>query len=660
MTARLPAGAGILVTRPKRQSTDLMATIRDAGGEPILFPALAIEPVAREAVASAWAELPTPDIVLFISANAARYSLDAIDLPETAVRLAVGPATAAELAERGATAQSVEQGGFDSEHLLQTPELTDDIGGKTVTIVRGEGGRALLGTKLSERGATVNYLEVYRRLCPEADAQARRELLEKWQAGQIRAVTALSEATLANLRQLIGARGEAMLNDTPLVSPSRRLLQNLESTDYRSTAGLAESPDAATIVAKVAEILAANNDGQTMNESSRDTDNDDAGAAAPADPVAEIAASSATEVSEPPPANEVAVDPAATAGAGGGASFQSWLALVLSAIALGLSGFLFWQSLNTTSVTAALQPLETRIDAASSAARAAGTELENLGGEQQAIAAQVSDLSQTLASRQDLLDSLPGRVQNVETSIGAMQGIAAGSRDGWLRAEAEYYMQLANAQLQLARNPGLAAVGLELADERIRELANPTYTPVRRALAEEIQALKATGGEDLEGVSLQLAGLAQTVALLPLRQEIALPEATGAVADETAPTGTKRALAAVKSVLTDLVDVRRTDEALEPLMSPQAAYFLRINLELKFDVARLALLRGEQVDYEQSLDDAASWIGEYFDMESEGVRAALATIADIRERELSTQFPDIAGSLKLLRQRAALEELDDQ
>ena len=51
-----------------------------------------------------------------------------------------------------------------SEAVLELPALgAERVKGRTVLIVRGEGGRELLGQALEERGADVQYLEVYRR-----------------------------------------------------------------------------------------------------------------------------------------------------------------------------------------------------------------------------------------------------------------------------------------------------------------------------------------------------------------------------------------------------------------------------------------------------------------------------------------------------------------
>jgi uroporphyrin-3 C-methyltransferase len=104
--------------------------------------------------------------------------------------------------------------------------------------------------------------------------------------------------------------------------------------------------------------------------------------------------------------------------------------------------------------------------------------------------------------------------------------------------------------------------------------------------------------------------------------------------------------------------VRRTDEELTPLLSPDAAYFLRANLALKFQAARLALLRGEQGVFEQSLDDAADWLREYYDADSSAVASALDTISVLRDESVSVTPPDISGSLQLLRQYRTLRNAE--
>jgi uncharacterized protein HemX len=91
-------------------------------------------------------------------------------------------------------------------------------------------------------------------------------------------------------------------------------------------------------------------------------------------------------------------------------------------------------------------------------------------------------------------------------------------------------------------------------------------------------------------------------------------------------------------------------------MTPDAEYFLRTNLTLQMNVARLALLRGEQAVFEQSLDDALEWLDLYFDTQSAQVRGAEATLAEIREGLFAVTPPDISESLRLLRQFNSIAE----
>ena len=72
--------------------------------------------------------------------------------------------------------------------------------------------------------------------------------------------------------------------------------------------------------------------------------------------------------------------------------------------------------------------------------------------------------------------------------------------------------------------------------------------------------------------------------------------------------------------------------------------------------ARLALLRGEQAIFEQTLDDTDALLGSYFDVSSAQVIGARETIAEIRGHVFTTAAPDISESLRLLRQFRTLSE----
>ena len=223
MTGQPLAGLRVLVTRPEPQAATLCSAIEAAGGIAVRFPVMRIAATDPETVADALGQLPEPDIVLFVSGNAARHGPQT--LLDSGARIgAIGPTTASALEARGLAVDFLPETVFDSEHLLMHPEL-QDVAGRQVLIVRGNEGRALLGSVLTERGADVNYVEVYRRepIQPgdrKADAQ-----IETWRDGGIDCVSVMSVATLEYLLDGLPAELREQLRQTPLVAPGDRVIQ---------------------------------------------------------------------------------------------------------------------------------------------------------------------------------------------------------------------------------------------------------------------------------------------------------------------------------------------------------------------------------------------------------------------------------------------------
>lgn len=338
--------------------------------------------------------------------------------------------------------------------------------------------------------------------------------------------------------------------------------------------------------------------------------------------------------------------------------FIAWLALLLAITSLAAIGLDFLRDRN---MAADALDDEATIASVRSTVGAVRDSVDSLQRNVTALSdglaeqnSEIASIGRRLDERRQQLESLAGRMSTIEGSVASLQGISSGARNAWLLAEAEYYMQIANAQLQLAGNPELASLALGLADERILQLANPALTDVRRALSRELRALEMMETPDTAGITLTLASLADHVESLPLRQEIIL---RGNEDDDIDPelSGTDRALASLKNAFSSAFSVRQTDEALQPLLAPEAQYFLRANLALQFQAARLAVLRGEESIFRESLDEAANWLRQYYDVDNVAVQSALQTISEVRGSVFITDVPDISGSLRLLRQFIALD-----
>ncbi|MGI9232832.1 MAG: uroporphyrinogen-III C-methyltransferase, partial [Woeseiaceae bacterium] len=340
----------------------------------------------------------------------------------------------------------------------------------------------------------------------------------------------------------------------------------------------------------------------------------------------------------------------------------AWIALLLSLIAVAAIGYTVsqeWLAGEDTTTDDAIARLESSLASANDSREGLAARITELGtldeSSDSAIDEQIDALRMELDERVRLLSSLPARMSTLESSVASLAGISESSRDAWLIAEAEYYMQIANAQLQLANNPELATLALRMADERVVQMGNPALTDVRRAISDELASLDVMEKPDIAGATMTLASLAQVVDSLPLASEARTTDETAPTADED-ESGLSRAWSSMKQAMSGLVRVTPPDQAKLALISPDAEVFLRNNLALQLQTARLALLRGEQAVFEQTLDDTSALLTQYFDSNSAQVASAQETLAEIRGNVFTSSAPDISGSLQLLRQFRVLRE----
>lgn len=361
---------------------------------------------------------------------------------------------------------------------------------------------------------------------------------------------------------------------------------------------------------------------------------------------------------------------ASGSGRDGAPASIAWLAFFVSLAAAAGVGYLLLASFGEEDAAAEASASVATIEGRLAEAREQTTEslddlrsglddLRSLVGELTAADSRaitrIDALRQDLEERTDLLDTLPSRLRSVERSLAALKGVSVELRDTYLLAEAEYYLQIANAELELGRNPTLAARALEQADDRLLSLADPALTDVRREIADEIAALEALETTDVEGLAITLASLSRAVDSLPMK-----PTSEEALAREQQETagegGAKRALSAVRDAMSGLVKVTPPSAEDAPLLMPEAEPLIRSNLALQLQSARLGLLRREQAIFEQSLDDAKNWLETYFRTSSEPVSSALETIAEARASYSTATLPDISESLRLLREYQAMVE----
>jgi uroporphyrinogen-III synthase len=255
------AGVRVLVTRPQHQAGTLAQLIERDGGTAVVFPVIEIAPPQdTTALARIVERIDAFDFAVFISPNAVARAMSLMHaqrpaLPAHLRLVAVGHASARELERCGAGPVLAPHARFDSEALLELPEL-QDLRGKRVVIFRGEGGRELLGDTLGARGARVEYAECYRRVRPDADVGP---LLERWARGEIDIVVVTSVEGLRNLFDMLGQRGSQRLLNTPLVVVSERMAQAARELGFHDTPQVAPGAADAAVLATLRAWRAGQN-----------------------------------------------------------------------------------------------------------------------------------------------------------------------------------------------------------------------------------------------------------------------------------------------------------------------------------------------------------------------------------------------------------------
>ncbi|PPI79107.1 uroporphyrin-3 C-methyltransferase [Marinobacter sp. DSM 26671] len=326
-----------------------------------------------------------------------------------------------------------------------------------------------------------------------------------------------------------------------------------------------------------------------------------------------------------------------------------WLVAILAliiAIALALWS---WQQWNNHQ--AVMQTIESlKQDTA---------QLEDLYGDRGSQQSQrLQSLEEKLASQRELIAT-----QQRQIDHNARELLEAGNRTrtDWLLAEAEYLLRIANQRLMIEKDIRGAMSALEAADEVLNESDDIGVYPVRQQLAREILALKGLTGVDRTGLYLTLEAAIDSIHQLTdqaLISENAPGFVVNAAQGESAgtdeePGAVVQAWNKVKATLMQVVVVRRMDEPVKPLLSPDQSAYARLNLQLMLEEAEMAVLRGNQPLYERALTKARTTIDDWYNASNPRVTALSDTLAELAGKNVDPELPDISQSLDLLKERLA-------
>ena len=170
------------------------------------------------------------------------------------VRIAsIGDATTGALREQGQVVALECPPPAGSESLLSSPEMSD-VAGQKIFIIRGTGGRELLGGTLRDRGAEVEYVECYERRRPRASVDAVLEAIAV-NPGIIFVTTSVNG--LENLLEMFPGDALGHVLNSRLVVAGERQLREAHRLGWQGKVVAARDAGNASVLEKLLESKAA-------------------------------------------------------------------------------------------------------------------------------------------------------------------------------------------------------------------------------------------------------------------------------------------------------------------------------------------------------------------------------------------------------------------
>jgi len=280
--------------------------------------------------------------------------------------------------------------------------------------------------------------------------------------------------------------------------------------------------------------------------------------------------------------------------------------------------------------------------------------------ESRALSKQAQDTARSTESKLLVLEARVAETALQRTQLEELMAQLSRSRDENVLADVDAAIRVAAQQSALTGSTEPMAAALRQAEERLARLNQPRVERVRRAVARDLDRVRAVAVTDVASLTIKLDEAIRTIDELPLvaqperREPVAAPKPASA-ASKPAPAAKGDAAwwawaqsqwdwasGRVWGEVRNLVRVTRIDNPEAVLVAPEQAWFLRENLKLRLLNARLALL-SRQFDTAQSdLRESQGVLDRYFDRTARRVVLTTDLVRQVagQARQLNLPRPD--------------------
>lgn len=219
-------GWHIVILRSKHQARSLYEQIQVCGGEPILLPTIDIFPLtfSSQQLERDQNRLRQADLIFIASANVVYCLPEALLLllqGNNSCIVTMGKATTQTLAEKSIEVFFTAPSGSTSESVLEQSFLQmDKVSGKEIVLLAGEDGRTLLADTLSQRGAHIHWIKVYRQQPIKLNL---KPFIASWRLQRDFCFVVMSHHSLENLLVAFPSEDLTWLHSQMLVTISQRI-----------------------------------------------------------------------------------------------------------------------------------------------------------------------------------------------------------------------------------------------------------------------------------------------------------------------------------------------------------------------------------------------------------------------------------------------------
>ncbi|EGR1264945.1 heme biosynthesis operon protein HemX [Vibrio cholerae] len=257
---------------------------------------------------------------------------------------------------------------------------------------------------------------------------------------------------------------------------------------------------------------------------------------------------------------------------------------------------------------------------------------------EQTVSKATSQATEITHRAETVLEQQQKSIESLQLAVADIKGRRP---NDWLLAEADYLVKLAGRKLFLEHDVETATQLMESADQRIAALNDPSLTPLRKAMANDITTLKNIPLIDRDGLVLRLISLQQQIDNLPLANAILpadQPQTSQAVSEniDDWQTNLKNSL---KAFADNFITFRSRDGNVIPLLSPTQHFYLRENLQAKLETAIKGVYTEQQTLYRTALDTAAQWSTSFFNPDDKAVQSFNAALAQLAEQQVQVEYP---------------------